>query len=298
MVFVDLEGVISESRRDPFAALAANILLGLDLEIAEEQVEKDLAGKIMLSLLKEDQDLFLECTKAIERRSLADDNDEWVYNEYLAFFTVYGAITWREGTTAAKRIIEYRTNTSKDDHRAAELLNVLNGTSHSGVIPILLAEVRSNRLPATPTIESYNAIKDWMARQHSLIILDRILIATIQKSWVQSLILKDPTEREAVADAVRSIHSIAQTHAKAEYWLSFTLILLLSVIFVAAFFLGPANIRVILSTLLTMGLVAPLSLIYTHFKWREGFIRYRANKIFTQLSSRPMGAYEQTLKQF
>ena len=87
MVFIDLESLVNEIREDPFASLAANILLGLNIAFPKERVEADLAGKVMLSIWKDDKASFLKCVEAISKRVLSDDNDEWVYNEYLALKT-------------------------------------------------------------------------------------------------------------------------------------------------------------------------------------------------------------------
>lgn len=295
MVFVDLEGVISKSRNDPFAALAANILLDLDLNLHREQIEKDLTGKVMLSLLDDDKNAFLECAEVIQKRNLTDDSDQWAYNEYLAFFIVYAALKWPEGIDPAKRIVEYRVRISKDDNRAQELQDALKGNHSKGLIQFSAAQASSKQALPAPSIANYESIKNWLSGQQNLNALDRILLATVQKGWVKSLIVEDPKEREALADAAKSIYSIAATHAMAEYWLSFTATLLLSILFVLAYFIGPPALKAFLLLLLSMGLIAPFSLVYAHFKWRENFIRYRTTQIFTQLSGHPESAYKQTL---
>lgn len=72
MVFIDLESLINEVQEDPFASLAANVLLGLNIAFPKERAEADLAGKVMLSIWEDDKASYLKCVEVITKRVLAD----------------------------------------------------------------------------------------------------------------------------------------------------------------------------------------------------------------------------------
>lgn len=292
MVFVDLEGVISESRKDPFAALAANILLCLSLDFPHELIERDLAGKIMLSLLHNDKESFLECAEVIEKRSLTDDSDQWVYNEYLAFFIVYAAQRWPEGVKPAKRIIEYRVDISKEDNRAQELGAAMQGSPNRGFVSIALGQNFTDQAIGSDVLGCYKNCCEWIERHKQLTPLDRLLIARVQNAWVERHLLDNPKENVALHEAVWAVHQSAGRHAKAEYILCFVTVVLIAAAFTFAYLFGTPTTKTLLGNLLTLGVIGPIPLMLLLWRYRKKFIERRTNMIFKHTTKQSVSTFK------
>lgn len=296
MVFIDLESLINEVHEDPFASLAANILLGLEIAFPKERVEADLAGKVMLSIWEDDKASYLKCSEVITKRVLSDDNDEWVYNEYLALFTLKASTRWPEGREAAERIIEYRRERSSDDARAEQLNRVF--TKSSGA-PIISHAVHSSETSDAQDIDygsTYEEIKNWLERGSRLSLIDRILIAASQKTLLDSLQLVAPTEREATRSVIRKLFGDSQRHAFIEFVLLCVASTLATVIFVVAYFTGSSAIKTFLGDLMAIASIGPIALLLALIGFRKKFISARSRYIFKKLTGHSPEIFATTLK--
>lgn len=292
MVFVDLEGLIAEVKDDSFAALAANILLGLNLSYQSDQVESDLAGKVMLSIYNRDKDLFLKCSEIILKRNLSDDNDEWVYNEYLALFTVKGANIWSEGRDAAERIIAYRIERSSDDSRAVELMEALNRKSEDTVISLA---VNNTTQPLNQSICS-EQVNGWLERGIKLPAIDRILIAATQKQLLDGLLLEEPAERQAARLAIKRLFTHCKTHAIIEFSLLCTASVLAAVLFILAYLTGTNALKTFLGDLMAIASFGPVGLIIVLIGLRTKYINARTRSIFKRIAAYPPQSFSNTLE--
>jgi len=296
MVFIALESLINEVREDPFASLAANILLGLDIAFPKERLETDLAGKVMLSIWKNDKTSFLKCTEVISKRVLSDDNDEWVYNEYLALFTLKASIRWPEGREAAERIIKYRRERSSDDTRAEQLSRVFTKSRGAAILSHAVHSSEPSDSQDIDYSSTYEEITKWLERGSRLQVIDTILIAASQKELLNSLQLFTPTERKATYSVIKKLFDDSQKHAFIEFVLLCVASTLATAIFVVAYFTGSSAIKTFLGDLMAIASIGPIALLLALIGFRKKFISTRSRYIFKKLTGHSPEIFATNLK--
>lgn len=295
MVFINLESLINEVQEDPFASLAANILLGLNIAFPKERVEADLSGKVMLSIWEDDKASYLKCAEVITKRVLSDDNDEWVYNEYLALFTLKASTRWPEGREAAERIIRYRRERSSDDTRAEQLNKVFTKVGGASIISRAVQSSEPGDMQDVNYSSTYEEITSWLERGSRLQSIDRILIATSQKHLLDSVQLVAPSERKATSSVIKKLFDESKRHALIEFVLLCIASILATIIFIVAYFTGSSAIKTFLGDLMAIASFGPIALLLALIGFRKKFISARSRSIFTRQAGHPPESFTTTL---
>ncbi|GEM_PF-6345326 len=296
MVFVDIERLISDARKTSLSALAANIMLRLELEYDEDELSTELAGKVMLAISKSSRKGFLECCEAIEKRTLNDENEDWVYNEFLVFFTAKAAKIWPDGNTAVRRMVDYRVNRSSEDSRAIEYLNAFSNKV-APINGVIQSALDIGQIRSTFRIHDlFSSIARWCERSHNLNILDQILIASVQIDLNDQLCTDNPVERNAFPASIKAINAHSLHHAKIEFLLLFTAFTLTWIFLAGAIFFGSQQIQDLLGKLAMIGMAIPCAALWGAWKIKPKYIHTRSNQIFKNLTTFRCNVFARTLK--
>jgi hypothetical protein len=295
MVLIDIDRLLQDASVDSFSAIAANILLGTKLEFDSSVLEKRLSGQLMLSILNDDYDGYSRACSKVESRSIREDADDWVYDDYLLFFCSYGQMKWGEGV--AQRLIDYRLRRLKEDDKALQCQAALNGFEYRGPIKLILVHTLGvAEIDKASLLSLHGDIMGFLSSNSVSRIFDRIVAARALQIIDAFVALDRLPEEEYSLRVVDSVYANCRWHARSESILIFVVLAEAFIGFSILVFWDDSAVQEIIGKLSLLGFGAPLGLIIAFWAKRKSFISFRTSQLFRKIAGIDASTFDRYLK--